>query len=198
MEETQPFTRQESLQRGGENGGNKFLWLLIPIILAALIGGGIFFLRSRQESEEIATLTPTPTATPSPTPTPTPEVSPTPSPKVTPTPTKKPTPTPTPARTATTAAELKRQAISIQVLNGSGIAGAAKKAADYLASLFYTIAVTGNAENYNFEKTILETKKAADLDLLKADLEAQYEVGTASATLPSSSPYDAVVTIGKK
>lgn len=201
MEENQvTFSRQESLQKTDNGGGNKFFWLLILIVIVALVGGGFYFIRVRGQSEEVAPFAPTPTPTSSPTPTPaeTPTPTPTPAPETSPTPTKKPTPTPTPARSATSAAELKRQAISVQVLNGSGTVGAAKKVADYLAGFFYTISGTGNAENYDFEKTVIQTKKEADLELLEADLGAQYEIGTASATLSSSSPYDAVVTIGKK
>lgn len=197
MEENQTtFSRQESLQKSG-GGGSNFFWLLVPVVLAILIGGGFFFFRSRQETEEVVTFTPTPTSSAF-TPTPEPEETPMPTPTKQVTSTPKPTPIPTPQRVATTAAELKRQAISVQVLNGTGVAGVAKKAADYLASFFYIISNVGNAENYNFEKTVIQTKKAADLDLLKADLENQYEIGSASATLPSSSSYDAVVIIGKK
>lgn len=199
MDENQPtFTRQEALQKTEGGGGSKLLWLVIPIIILALIGGGVFYFRSRQESQEIPILTPTPTPTLAPTSTPTPEVTltPTPTPKLTPTPTKKPTPTP--QRVATTAADLKRQAISVQVLNGSGVAGLAQKAADYLGGFFYTISNVGNAENYNYEKTAIEAKTEANLSLLKADLETQYEIGTASATLPTTSPYDAVIIVGKK
>lgn len=204
MEENQvTFSRHESLQKSGNDGGFNFLWILILVIILALVGGGFFFFRSRQGSEKIAVLTPTPTyapptSTPTPEQTPTPIASPTATPKVTPTPTKKPTPTPTPQRVATSAAELKRQAISVQVLNGSGTVGTAQKAADYLVGFFYTIAGTGNADNYDYEQTVIQTKKEADLELLKADLGAQYEIGTASVTLSSSSSYDAVVIIGKK
>ena len=53
-------------------------------------------------------------------------------------------------------------------------------------------------ESTTFEKTEIKTKTEANLELLRTDLSAQYEIGTASATLPSASPYDAVVTIGKK
>ena len=199
MEETQAtFSRQESLQRVENSGQSKFLWLLILVVIIVAFGAGIFFFRLRQEKEEVGvfTVTPTPTLISLPTSTPTPTPTPTPIKTATPTPTKKPTPTP--QRIATSAAELKRQAISVQVLNGSGVAGTAKKAADYLASFFYQIAGTGNAENYDFAKTVIQTKKEADLDLLKADLATQYEIGSASATLSSSSPYDAVVTIGQK
>lgn len=203
MEENQvTFSRQESLQKTDNGGGKKFFWLLILIVIIALVGGGFFFVRVRGQSGEVAPFTPTPTPLSSPTPTPeqtpTPTPSASPTPQATPTPTKKPTPTPTPARSATSAAELKRQAISVQVLNGNQVAGAAKKVADYLAGFFYTISGTGNADNYDYETTVIQTKKEADLELLKADLGAQYEIGSASATLSSSSSYDALVIVGKK
>lgn len=201
MEENQvTFSRQESLQKTDNGGGKKFFWLLILIVIVALVAGGFYFVRVRGQSGEVAPFTPTPTPLPSPTPIPeqTPTPTPTPAPEASPTPTKKPTPTPTPVRSATSAAELKRQAISVQVLNGSGVTGAARKATDYLSGFFYTIAGTGNADNTDYEKTVIQTKKEADLELLKADLGAQYEIGSASATLSSSSSYDALVIVGKK
>lgn len=203
MEEGQAtFSRQELLQQSENGRGSKFLWLLVPVVIAVLIGGGIYFFRLREKNEEVDILTPTPTltsvATMTPTLTPLPTPTPTPQGKATPTPTKKLTPTPIPQRSATTAAELKRQAISVQVLNGSGVVGSAKKLADYLASLSYAIAATGNASSFDFEQTVIQTKKESDLELLKGDLAAQYEIGSASATLSSSSSYDAVVTVGKK
>lgn len=205
MEENQvTFSRQESLQKTENGGGKNFILLLIIIVVIAIIGGGVFLFRIKGKSEQIAPLTPTPTpiltSTPTPTPeqtlTPTASPSPTPKTKVTPTPTNKPTPTP--QRSATSAAELKRQAISVQVLNGSGVTGAARKVADYLSGFFYTIAGTGNTDNTDYDKTVIQTKKEEDLELLKADLGAQYEIGTASANLSSSSSYDALVIIGKK
>lgn len=200
MEENQTtFSRQESLQRIEGGGGSKLPLFLVPIVIIVLVGGILFF-RSRQQSEEVTvfTITPTPTIVPTSTPTPQPTSTPTPEKKATPTPTKKPAATPIPQRSATTAAELKRQSISVQVLNGSGVSGAAQKTADYLASFYYTVSATGNADNYDYEKTVIETKKETDLALLKTDLEAQYAIGTASATLSSDSAYDAVIIIGKK
>ncbi|MBI4100503.1 LytR C-terminal domain-containing protein [Candidatus Microgenomates bacterium] len=208
MEERATFSRQESLQNIQGGSSRKHLWLAITVVaLVLIIGGGVvaykFTLGKESTEEVVEEVSPTPTLTPEPTPTPTPEITSTPTPtkKPTPTPTKKPSPTPTMGSTqgaATTAAELKRQAISVRVLNGGGVKGAAGSAADYLKGLGYTIESTGNAEKMpDFEKTVIEAKSQETLTLLKEDLGKKYQLGTTSATLSSSASYDAIVTIGK-
>lgn len=177
-------------RRGGQ--GKKIL--LVLIILFLVVGGGIFiFARGRGgESEEIAP-TPTPTETPASnaaSPTPTPEVSPTPTGK--PTPTAKPSPTPTKKAT---------KGLSLRVLNGSGVTGAAKDAADYLSGLGYEIVGTGNANDIgSFETTTIEIKKDKEslLAQLKIDLQTKYALGTTSATLSATESADAIITVGKK
>ena len=144
---------------------------------------------------------------PTPTPVPTIEVIPTeePSPteKLKTTPTEKPTNTPTPKPTVNPvdkATGIDRSKLSIQVLNGSGAAGASKKASDYFEGLGYNVIQTGNAENFNFEKTTIQIKSSQEnfLNLLKSDLAKNYSVGTTSADLSSNQNADAVVTIGKE
>lgn len=136
---------------------------------------------AEEKSEEISeSLTPTPSPSGGPTPTSNPKASPTPKVTTTPTPTVKP------------------KGISVRVLNGSGIVGAAAKVADFLKSLGYEIAGTGNASNYNYEKTEISAKKSQTLLQLQTDLEDKYEIGTASAVLSATESADAVVIVGKK
>lgn len=176
--------RYEQPRRGG---AKTFVWLLILVLLIAAVVGGVIFVKGQGGKEEEEAITPTPTETPTPTPSPTPTA--------TPTPTKKPTttPTPTPTKKAT-------KGLSIRVLNGSGITGAAKEASEYLSSLGYEIAGVGNAATQDFENTVLEIKKSKEslLAQLKIDLQTKYTLGTASATLSETDSADAVVTIGKK
>lgn len=109
-------------------------------------------------------------------------------------PSESPTETPTPTSEA-----LKRSDLSIEIQNGSGKAGTASKASDFLKGLGYKIATTGNADNFNYDKTVVEVKpdKKAYLDQLKQDLSKDYTVGSASADLSKGSA-DAVVIIGQE
>lgn len=139
---------------------------------------------------------PTPTDEPTPTIgyTPTPE--PSPSKSLTPSPKKSLTPTKSPANMKTT--DVDRSGLTIAIQNGSGVAGAATKASDILKDLGYEISTTGNADNFEYEKTIIQVKstKKAYLEQLKTDLESEYTIGQATADLTGSSA-DALIIIGK-
>lgn len=97
------------------------------------------------------------------------------------------------------AASLDRSKINVSVENGSGLEGAAGKAADFLKTKGYKISSTGNADNYKYIGITIETKSStkAYLDLLKKDLSANYTVTKTSSDLSNSSAADAVVIIGK-
>lgn len=174
-------------RRGG--GGKKLLFFLIVLLLIGALAGGFFFINGQRGNSEETIPTPTPTEAPTSTPppaggSPTPTEKPTPTAKPSPTPTKKPT-----------------KSLSIRVLNGGGVTGAAKDAADYLSGLGYEIVGTGNANDIgSFETTTIEIKKDKEslLAQLKIDLETKYTLGTTPATLSATESADAVVTVGKK
>ena len=179
--------------QASSSGPKKFILpILAVLILLGIIGGGAKYLQSR--SEQIPNPTPFPTAEPTVVSTPTPEVSATPTSKPKTTPTKKPTPTKEASPSATS------KGLIVRVLNGSGIAGRAAGLADYLKGLGYEIGGTGNADKDDYEKSTITIKKDKEslLATLKSDLSTKYEVGTTSATLASSSDYDAEVIIGKQ
>lgn len=113
--------------------------------------------------------------------------------KPTPTPTATLTPTPTPAAAV-------RGDITVQVLNGGGTPGSAGKAKAFLEKLGYTVANTGNTEEYTYKKTEIHVKpgKEAYLEFLKTDVAAEYILGTSSADLSADSSYDAQVIVGKE
>jgi len=94
---------------------------------------------------------------------------------------------------------LDRSKLSITVQNGSGIEGVAGKASKILQDLGYNVASTGNADNYNYEGVTIKVKKENEkfLDLLKKDLSRDYVIKTGSSDLPSTSPTDALIIIGK-
>lgn len=191
----------ESGNRGPSTINRRAILIVVGIsILVLLVIIAVFASGKKGEQEKTAPI-PTPTEIPFPTeePTPTPN-------KGTPTPTAKASPTPkptlSPTKTATStidkATGLDRANLTIAIQNGSGIAGAATKASNFLKGLGYNVSSTGNADNFDYENTVIEVKstKKAYLDLLKKDLSSNYSIGSTSAAFTGSS--DAVVIVGKK
>jgi hypothetical protein len=166
--------------KGSSNKRRVILIIVGILILFALIGIAIFATGGKGELEK--DLTPTPTIQQNP-------------------PTSSPSPTPKAQKTPTpTATKLDRSNISIEIQNGNGEKGVASKASSYLKGLGYKIESTGNADNFNYDKTVIEIK-ASDkqyLDQLKSDLAKNYSVGSTSATLSLKESADAVVIIGAK
>lgn len=109
----------------------------------------------------------------------------------TPTPTSTPTPTPTPE-------VANRSALTIEVLNGSGKAGAAGVMRKFLEEKGYTVDSVGNADRSNFEQTEIHVKEDKEdyLSLLKEDLSESYTVSTAAADLAPEAEVDAQVIVG--
>lgn len=147
-----------------------FLWAIIIIAVALLTGGTLLVVVSGLPKLPTMFTKPTPTPTPAP-----------------------PTPTPTPAAAA-------RGDIKIQILNGGGTPGSASKAKVFLEKKGYTVAETGNTEEYTYKKTqiLVKSGKEAYLEFLKEDLKEDYTIGTASATLPADVAFDARVIVGKE
>lgn len=110
--------------------------------------------------------------------------------------------TPAPSESAAPSAspEVKREDLKIQVLNGTGKAGVAASAKEYLEGLGYKDVETGNASSSDFTETEIAVKdsKKAYLETLKADLSKEYTVSATTKTLSSSSEFDTTVTIGSK
>jgi len=194
-------SRRSYVYESSKGSGNKkrvILIILGVIVLIALVAYAIIATGGKGELDEA--LTPTPTTiqeTPTPTiteVTPTPEESPTPTSKISPTPTTKGTPTPTKA----SASDLDRSNLSLEVQNGSGVAGAATKMSDALKKLGYTVASSGNADNFDYEKTEIQLKstKKAYLEMLKKDLGDDYTIS--SATSDYAGDADGVVIVGKE
>lgn len=169
------------------------IFILLLLILAFI---GIRLLGAQNENEQqVVDLEPSPTAT-IPTPIPTSEVTPTQTnTKTTPTGGK-----PSPTKTAIKTGDTSRNNISVEVLNGSGTAGAAKAVASSLEKLGYTISRFGNADSFEYKNITISVKstKSELLSLLKNDLSSDYIIGSTSAKLPSTSSSDAVIIIGKE
>ncbi len=112
----------------------------------------------------------------------------------TPTPTPEPTPTPIPL------ADLKREDLTIEVLNGGGTPGAAGKMKAYLEGKGYTVTSVGNTEEYTYEQTEIHLKedKAAYRSLLSEDLQGDYTISSDAAILEEDAEADARIIVGKE
>ena len=105
-----------------------------------------------------------------------------------------PTPKATPTIQSST---LDRSKLEVAVLNGSGVAGAAKSTSAFLTGLGYDVTTTGNAKTYDYKGlTILVTKEnSAYLNLLKKDL--SQKSASISARIDDTIDTDAEVIVGK-
>jgi hypothetical protein len=169
------------------------LIVTVVLLLAVLLGGGYVFFQSQQGSKNTQSPIPTVTSAPSPTEASTPTVEATPSGKLTPTSTKA-TPTTKPTGVLGTT---DRSDISVTVLNGSGVAGAASKISSYLKGLGYDVTSTGNAETFDYEGITISVKsgKTAILNQLKKDLTSQGTIDATSSTYTGTG--DAEIIVGK-
>lgn len=191
-----PSRRSYVYESNRESGNKKRVILIIlgVIILIALVAYAVIATGGKGEGELEVTPTPTIAETPTPTlpePTTTDE-SPTPTSKATPTPTGRTTPAPT------SSSELDRSNLKLEVLNGSGVAGAATKMSNALKDLGYEVTSSGNADNFEYENTEIQLKstKKAYLDMLKEDLGDDYTIG--SATSDYTGDADGVIIVGKE
>ncbi len=175
---------------------SKFIiFYIISIAIIIAIFGRWRFLSSRTQKATAPAVTPSPTEYQLPTEapeSPTPEA--TKRAKPTASPTAEPTVNPVDKSTG-----LDRSKLTVEVQNGSGVVGSAKKAADALKELGYVISSTGNADSYEYSNVTIQVKsgKRNFLSLLQKDLGSSYTVGTVSANLTATSSADALVIVGK-
>jgi hypothetical protein len=146
-----------------------FVWAIVTI-LVALATGGILFAAAKKTSPVSLFARPTPTPTPAPT----------------------ATPTPTPA-------SIDKTSFEIKVLNGGGTPGAASKMKSYLEEKGYTVAGTGNTDEYTYTTTEIHGKSSMQdaIANLQADLTDTYTLGTVAADLSASASADVEVVVGK-
>lgn len=87
-----------------------------------------------------------------------------------------------------------------EVLNGSGIAGAAGKAAKKLETLGYTVVEIGNADKQNYPTTqLFVAKKQFDnADLLMEHLKTEFPSVTLSGKLATDSTASARIIVGRE
>ncbi len=175
---------------------------LFLILLGVVLFVGQRLLGTKESDKKVISAKIAPTAIIVPSDTPMPSISSSPTPKKTSQPTKAPTPTKAEEKKATnpidSATGLDRSAVTIDILNGSGVSGAASKMSSLLKDLGYGIGSTGNADNFDYQNITIQIKNSTSkyLPLLKKDISSSYTVSDASTTLASGSA-DAVIIVGK-
>ncbi len=105
--------------------------------------------------------------------------------------TKKSNPTPT------TAPAFKKDELKIKVLNGSGTVGKATTVKEILSGKGYSEILTGNADNFDFEKTVIQSKKEKSqaAAAIKSDLK-DYTASPKIETLDETETSDIIIIIG--
>lgn len=167
----QPSTFQLDDAESG-NKKNIILMILLILIIAALIGIGFVYRNAIIGVFSSKQATPTPT----------------------PAPASKEVPSPTKAT-----GEVKLDAYSITVLNGSGTAGEASKVKDLLTEKGFKVETIGNADTSDYEETVIQAKNSIErdfLDSLKKALSETYTLDPVDS-LSETNEADIVVTIGK-
>ena len=129
---------------------------------------------AKKKDKEVVAPTPTPLVAPSEV-TPTGEISPSPTPKI------------------------SRADLKIKVLNGTGVPGAAGKVAELLEKFGWQGIKTGNADNFDYQKTVIQIKESKKeyFELLKKDLSSKYTLEEEPQTLSEDENFDAVIIVGK-
>lgn len=112
-------------------------------------------------------------------------------PAPTPAPTETPTPSPTPQA-------LIRSDWSFEILNGSGVTGQAKKIADQIKNLGYSVIKKGNADKQTYTQTQVQVKSdfKDKIDLVIADIKDIVKVASYAGELKDSTA-SARIILGK-
>jgi len=149
---------------------------LVVFVCLALIGGGIFVYQKSLKSKEEKSIAPEPTVSPS-------ESRPTEMPQISPSPTPK----------------LNRADLKIKILNGTGVPGAAGKAANFLEKLGWVGIKTGNADNFDYSQTVIKIKESKKdyLSLITEDLSKNYSLAKENEILPEEEKFDVIIILGK-
>ena len=185
-----------SMQEGKSSSTLKLLAFMIvtAVILGLLIfTAGSFLAGESDENKDTPQITILPTSsragdpTDSPTPTEAVDITQTVTPKV------------TSKLTPTVASTTKKSVLTIEILNGSGVKGAAGKMSTELVNAGYSVSRTGNADAFDYTGVTVNIKKskASLLDQLKKDLSASdYIVTESKSVLAETSTVDAVIILG--
>lgn len=108
------------------------------------------------------------------------------------------TPASVPTPVPTSRPVLNRSDWSLEILNGSGVTGAAKKIADKIQALGYPVTKTGNADkdNYSLSQILVKEKLQDQVELVIADLKDIIKIASVAGELKEGTA-SARIIIGK-
>lgn len=117
--------------------------------------------------------------------------------------TTEPTPLPdiSPEPTPTPEPEVSRSDVTLKILNGSGVKGAAAKAQDFFEGLGYTVDSIGNADASDYETSELSVKKDTDQAIIQRlldDIGDTYSMLDPTTDLDADADVTAQFIIGKE
>lgn len=102
----------------------------------------------------------------------------------------------TTAKTPVQEPEVDINSYNIQVLNGSGYSGVARRASDLMKIEDITVDYTGNAPNFDYEKTIIYYKDDAKTATKLKDILKMGSIQKGTKSIVSSEP-DIIIVLGK-
>ncbi len=100
-----------------------------------------------------------------------------------------------------TSKAVAKNTYTIEVLNGSGVSGAAGTGQTYLKGLGYNVSGVGNADNSNYADTVIKAKtnvSSAFIAQLRSDLAGKYTMANSLTSLANSSTTDVEVIVGSR
>lgn len=110
-----------------------------------------------------------------------------------------PSPTPTPSVSPEPSVSPNLSVLKVQVLNGSGVTGAAKEIAQKLEALEFQTVETGNADANDYTKTQIQMKSSVSESVYEQITKELNEYVTEKGdALADSSSFDIVVTLGSE
>lgn len=172
-----PITQTPIYQEAQESKNAKWLWILIALIVVSALSFAFFkgigpFAKFRPGAQAIETPSPATEVV---------EVA-------------------SPSPEATAGANFDKSKVKVRVLNGSGKAGVASSAKDFIESKGYKVTSVGNASNYDFTQTVVKLKAAlaSFKDAITADLSGKYSVSVSREALEATDSADMEVTVGSK
>ncbi|MFA6249914.1 MAG: LytR C-terminal domain-containing protein [Candidatus Shapirobacteria bacterium] len=104
---------------------------------------------------------------------------------------------PTPLPPSPTVRPFNRSLISIKILNGSGIPGAAGKVSPKIQALGYADVTTGNADNSDYPITKITIKSDEFLADYYQDLKTLFSINSESFLVDNTQDPDVIVILGK-
>lgn len=105
-------------------------------------------------------------------------------------------PTPAPEPTPAAVEQLERTDIRLEILNGSGVSGAAGRQQDIFAALGYETIEVGNADATEGNELYVHPDYLEAIDVLLEDVEDELDIATISGQLDEDSELTAQIVLG--